>query len=507
MTCHRTGTRPFPTFAISRVSLAHSCSVLAQTSFGPLPGTLHAVSSARSRLQALSPLDGRYATDVAVFAAAFSEEALIRQRVRVEVEWFITLSDLEGIDALAPLGEELRASIRRIASEFSAEDAMAVKEIESETNHDVKAVEYFLKDRLQALGVSEPEREMVHFACTSEDINNISHALMLREGMEQAWLPLADRIAGRLEAMARDYAALPMLSRTHGQPATPTTLGKELAVFALRLRRQEHAARSIPLSAKLNGAVGTYGAHLVAYPDIDWEGVSRAFVESFGLEWNPLTTQIEPHDRMAELFDAVVRHNTVLLDLCRDLWSYISLSYIRQRKVEGEVGSSTMPHKVNPIHFENAEANLQISSALLEHLGTKLMVSRLQRDLSDSSAIRNVGSALGYSGLAMASILKGMGRIDADPAQMERDLEGEWGVLAEAIQTVMRRYGLARPYERLKELTRGNAITPADLAAFVERLEIPAEAKMRLAKLTPATYLGLAERLARTTPGPTDTAN
>ncbi len=455
------------------------------------------MNSARQRLQALSPLDGRYAPELTRFAQAFSEQSLIQKRVRVEVEWFIALSDLEAVDSLAPLSGQDRKDLSAWSTSLSVEDAEAVKAIEAQTNHDVKAVEYFVKTKLAGLGIDESSREFVHFACTSEDINNISHALMLHEGIQEAWLPLADRVLSQIGALAQRYASIPMLSHTHGQPATPTTLGKELAVFAARLARQRDEVASARQAGKFNGAVGTYGAHVAAFPEVDWEEESRRFVESFGLDWNPLTTQIEPHDRMAELFGSVVRYNTVLIDFCRDIWSYISLSYLRQRTVAGEVGSSTMPHKVNPIHFENAEANLQLSNALLEHLATKLMVSRLQRDLSDSSAIRNVGVALGYSGLALSSVLKGLDRIEANPEAMAEDLKQNWGVLAEAIQTVMRRYGQERPYERLKELTRGHVITEKDIRSFIAGLDLPEEEKARLSELTPATYLGLAEHLAR----------
>ena len=428
------------------------------------------------------------------FADAFSEPALFRQRFAVEVEWLLALSNEPGIPELPPVGPAVAAAFRQWVEEFGPADVARIKEIERRINHDVKAVEYLLKEKLASIGFG-PGAEFVHFACTSEDLNNISHALMLRQGLSQAWLPLAEALVDEVWAQAESHADMPMPSHTHGQPASPTTLGKEMAVFAHRWQRQLDVIRAVPLLAKFNGAVGTYGAHTAAYPDVDWMDLSRRFVEGFGLAWNPLTTQIEPHDALAEVFHAVIRFNTILIDFCRDVWEYISRSYLRQRPVAGEVGSSTMPHKVNPIDFENAEANAGVSSSLLGHLATKLMISRMQRDLSDSSAIRNMGVALGHSGLALASARRGLSNITPAPEVMQAELEGQWEVLAEAIQTVMRRYGLPDPYERLKDLTRGQAVSADDVRRFVLGLGLPQEAEARLLSLTPSGYVGLAAAL------------
>ena len=444
---------------------------------------------------ALSPLDGRYATQARPYAEAFSEEAFFRQRFRVEVEWLRILSSEPAIEELPALAPAIDAALGEWVDTFGPDEVARIKEIESRINHDVKAVEYFLKERLVGAGFHPAQTEFVHFACTSEDINNLSHALMLREGLEGAWLPAATALAESVWQLAGEYRDLPMPSHTHGQPASPTTLGKELAVFAARFDRQIAGVRPAGRLGKFNGAVGTFGAHVAGYPDADWPALSRRLVEGFGLEWNPLTTQIESHDALAEAFHAMSRFNAVLLDFCRDVWEYISRSYLRQRAVAGEVGSSTMPHKVNPIDFENAEANAGISSALLEHLASKLMVSRMQRDLSDSSAIRNMGVAVAHSGLAIAAARKGLSKLSPAPDVMAAELAGQWEVLAEPIQTVMRRYGLPEPYERLKQLTRGQAITAADVRAFVEGLDLPSDAVKRLLDLTPATYTGLASEL------------
>jgi adenylosuccinate lyase len=443
---------------------------------------------------ALSPLDGRYAPQMGAFADAFSEPALFRQRFAVEVEWLLTLSNEPGIRELPPIEPAVAATLRQWVEGFGPADVARIKEIELRINHDVKAVEYLLKEKLASIGFG-PGGEFVHFACTSEDLNNISHALMLRQGLNQAWLPLAEALVDEVWAQAESHAEMPMPSHTHGQPASPTTLGKELAVFAHRWQRQLEVIRAVPLLAKFNGAVGTYGAHTAAYPDVDWIDLSRRFVEGFGLAWNPLTTQIEPHDALAEVFHAVIRFNTILIDFCRDVWEYVSRSYLRQRPVAGEVGSSTMPHKVNPIDFENAEANAGVSSSLLGHLATKLMISRMQRDLSDSSAIRNVGVALGHSGLALVSARRGLSKVTPAPEVMQAELEGQWEVLAEAIQTVMRRYGLPDPYERLKDLTRGQAVSADAVRHFVQGLGLPQEAEARLLSLTPSGYVGLAAAL------------
>jgi adenylosuccinate lyase len=444
--------------------------------------------------QAISPLDGRYGKQLEVFASAFSEEALIRQRFAVEVRWFLTLASRPEIPELPAVPPAVAEVLERWVVDFGADDAAAVKAIEARINHDVKAVEYYLKEKLGGIGFGQ-EAEFVHFACTSEDINNLAYTLMLRDGLEHGWTPLADRLTAEVAALAEAHATLAMPSHTHGQPATPTTLGKELAVFVHRWRRQLAQVRDAVLLGKFNGAVGTFGAHQVAYPEVPWIEVSRAFVEGFGLGWNPLTTQIEPHDSLAEVFHALVRWNAITVDFCRDMWEYISRGYLRQRPVAGEVGSSTMPHKVNPIDFENAEANAGVSSSLLEFLASKLMVSRMQRDLSDSSAIRNMGVAVGHSGLAVRSTLRGLGRIAPHPEAMASTLASQWEVLAEAIQTVMRRYGLEEPYERLKELTRGESVTEEEVASFVSGLGLPPKAEARLLALRPSTYIGLAPEL------------
>jgi adenylosuccinate lyase len=440
------------------------------------------------RWDALSPLDGRYGAQLVDVAAAFSEASLIRQRFRVEVEWLLTLAACPQIPELEALPE---AELRAWVDGFDADDVAGVKAIEARINHDVKAVEYFLRGKLAAAGL-ERAATFAHFAATSEDVNNVAHALQLREGLSRAWLPLADRLVEALLALAEATATQPMLGHTHGQAATPTTFGKEMAVFVARWRRQLEGLRRVRLTGKFNGATGTYAAHVVAYPDVDWLELTRTFVEGFGLVWNPLTTQIEAHDTTGEVFHHIVRFNAVLVDFCRDMWSYISLGYLRQQAVAGEVGSSTMPHKVNPIDFENAEANAGMSSAVLAHLATKLMVSRMQRDLSDSSALRNVGTGVGHSALALRSALRGLGRVDPDADAMARDLEGAWEVMAEAIQTVMRRYGLPEPYERLKLLSRGTELGASEIADFVAGLGLPPDAERRLLSLTPSSYIGLA---------------
>ena len=450
-----------------------------------------------SPLTAISPVDGRYAGRTAELRPLFSEYALIRHRVLVEVRWFEALAAEPGIPELPPLGEHARRVLEGIVEGFSEEDARRVKNIERTTNHDVKAVEYFLKERVAGVPELARASEFFHFGCTSEDINNLAYALMLREARTQALLPLADELVAALRRMAHEQAARPMLSRTHGQPASPTTLGKELANFAWRIKRQAEQLAAVPILGKMNGAVGNYNAHVIAYPEVDWPALAERFVVGLGLEWNPYTTQIEPHDYMAELFHALVRLNTVLLDLCRDMWGYISIGYFRQRTAEGEVGSSTMPHKVNPIDFENAEGNLGVANALLDHLATKLPVSRWQRDLSDSTALRNLGPAVAHCVIAYRSVLRGLAKVEPDPARMDEDLEANWEVLAEAVQTVMRRHGVEEPYERLKALTRGRRVSRETLAEFIRGLEIPEESKARLLALTPAGYTGRAEEQAR----------
>jgi adenylosuccinate lyase len=454
-------------------------------------------STASSALTALSPLDGRYAAKMDPLRPWFSELALIRERARVEFAWLAALSASPGIPEVQALTAETSAFLDRIIAGFGEADAAAVKAIEARTNHDVKALEYWIKERTSGNAELSRITEFVHFACTSEDINNVAHALILDGARGEVLLPALDRIAAVLAAMAEMHADTPMLSRTHGQPASPTTLGKEMANFAARVARARVGIASVRLRAKMNGAVGNYNAHLAAYPEVDWEALSRGVVEGLGLEFNPCTIQIEPHDSFAELFDACARCNTVLVDLCRDLWSYISLGYFKQKLKEGEIGSSTMPHKVNPIDFENAEGNLGLANALLRHLSEKLPVSRMQRDLTDSTVLRNMGVALGHSLLAWDSCGRGLGKLEANPARLAEDLDANWEVLAEPIQTVMRRYGVANPYEQLKQLTRGRGITKEGLHAFIRALAIPDSERQRLLALTPATYTGIAAKLAR----------
>jgi adenylosuccinate lyase len=470
---------------------------LPKASPAALPVASAANAAPDARLNALSPLDGRYAARVDALRPLLSEAAFVRHRIHVEVEWLVALSDL-GLPELPSFGDEARRRLRSIVEQFGDADAARVKAIEAVTNHDVKAVEYFLKERVAGHAELERASEFVHFACTSEDINNTSHALMIQGARDGVLLPALDALTEALRDLAHRHAAVPMLSRTHGQPASPTTLGKEIANVVARLRiARSRLAAVVPL-AKMNGAVGNFNAHLAAYPDVDWEAFSRRVVEeSLGLSFNPYTIQIEPHDWMAELFDALARVNTVLVDLDRDIWGYISVGYFKQRPKAGEIGSSTMPHKVNPIDFENSEGNLGIANALLRHLADKLPVSRFQRDLTDSTVLRNVGVAFGHTLLAWDACLRGLGKLEVNPQRLAEDLDGCWEVLAEPVQTVMRRYGVPNPYEQLKELTRGKGITAEALAAFVEQLPIPDEAKARLRAMTPASYIGMAEALAK----------
>jgi adenylosuccinate lyase len=447
-------------------------------------------------LNALSPLDGRYAAQLAPLRDLMSEAAFMKQRVHVEVEWLIALSDL-GLSELPHFSSSSRDHLRAVARDFGLPEAARVKAIEARTNHDVKAVEYFLKEAVQGEPELERAAEFIHFACTSEDINNTSHALMLRAAREQVLMPAIDRLIVVLRNMAHTHADVPMLSRTHGQPASPTTVGKEFANLVARLEAARDRVRAVQLLAKMNGAVGNFNAHLIACPEIDWEAHSRKVIESLGLSFNPYTIQIEPHDYMAELFDALARLNTILIDLNRDVWGYISLGFFRQKLKEGEVGSSTMPHKVNPIDFENSEGNLGLANALLRHLAEKLPISRWQRDLTDSTVLRNMGVALGHCLLAYQSCLRGLGKLEIDQARLADDLAANPEVLAEAIQTVMRRHGVENPYEQLKALTRGRSIDAAALADFVATLAIPDEARSRLQSLTPQTYTGLAAALAK----------
>ena len=456
------------------------------------------MSAPDSALTALSPLDGRYASKVASLREHFSEFGLIRARVRIEIAWLLALSDEPKITEVPPFSAAARAALAAASASFSAADGEQVKAIEQTTNHDVKAIEYWLKERLAAVPEVARVGEFIHFACTSEDINNLAHGIMLVESRRAILLPALANIAEALRALAHAHADLPMLARTHGQPATPTTLGKEMANVFARVERQIAAISHVPIKGKMNGAVGNYNAHVAAYPDVDWERLAAKVVHGLGLEFNPYTTQIEPHDCIAELFDAIARVNTVLLDLDRDLWGYVALGYFRQKTSEGEVGSSTMPHKVNPIDFENSEGNLGLSNALLRHMAEKLPVSRFQRDLTDSTVLRNMGVALGHALLGWVSLQQGMRKLAVDKARIAADLDANREVLAEPIQTVMRRYGIANPYEQLKALTRGKSgITRESLHAFIDGLALPAEAKARLKALTPATYTGIAGVLAK----------
>jgi adenylosuccinate lyase len=448
-------------------------------------------------LLALSPLDGRYAGKVDALRPIFSEYGLIKARVKVEVEWLLALANEPGIIELAPFSTAATARLRALADGFAPAHAARVKEIERTTNHDVKAVEYFIKEQLKDDAELAPALEFVHFACTSEDINNLSYGLMLEEARRDVLLPTLDGIAASLRALAHAQAGQPMLSRTHGQTASPTTLGKEVANVVARLERQRRQIAAVEFTGKINGAVGNYNAHVIAYPDVDWPAFAQRFVESLGLVFNPYTTQIEPHDNIAEIGDAARRANIILIDLARDIWGYISLGYFKQKLKEGEVGSSTMPHKVNPIDFENAEGNFGIANALFEHFSAKLPISRWQRDLTDSTVLRAVGTAFGHTQVALDSLAKGLGKLTVNPERLDADLDASWEVLAEAVQTVMRRYGLPNPYEQLKALTRGQGITAESMKAFVETLELPEAAKQELRSLTPGGYVGLAAALAK----------
>ncbi|MDE2155571.1 MAG: adenylosuccinate lyase [Xanthomonadaceae bacterium] len=448
-------------------------------------------------LTALSPLDGRYAGKVEPLRPIFSEYGLMHRRVQVEIAWLLALAAESGIVELPAFAPAQIATLEAIAANFSVEDGRRIKAIEATTNHDVKAVEYFIKEKIGADASLAQAKEFVHFACTSEDINNLSYALMLRDARESVLLPAFDRIIASLRAMAHAHANLPMLARTHGQTASPTTLGKELANVVARLERQRRQLAGVEIAGKINGAVGNYNAHAITYPELDWRGFSQRFVESLGLGCNAYTTQIEPHDGIAEYCDAVRRANTILIDLARDIWGYISLGYFRQALKAGEVGSSTMPHKVNPIDFENAEGNFGLANALLGHFAEKLPISRWQRDLTDSTVLRALGTAFGHTLVALESLAKGLGKLTVNTDRLAADLDASWEVLAEAVQTVMRRYGLPEPYEQLKALTRGQGITRESMRAFITGLGLPADAKQRLLALTPGGYVGLAEGLAR----------
>ncbi|MCL5256115.1 MAG: adenylosuccinate lyase [Gammaproteobacteria bacterium] len=448
---------------------------------------------ALSELTAISPVDGRYGNKTADLRPYVSEFGLIHQRVLVEVRWLQKLATISQIAEVPALSDEANQLLDQIIREFSEADAARVKEIERETNHDVKAVEYFLKEKVAGHAELAAVSEFIHFACTSEDINNLSHALMLTAAHQQVVSPLLQEILQSLATHAQRYKSIPMMARTHGQPATPSTMGKEFANVAVRLDRQLTALKQVQFLGKINGAVGNYNAHLAAYPDVDWHRVAEEFVTSLGLTWNPYTTQIEPHDYIAEWFDALCRINTILIDLDRDMWGYIALNHFKQKTVAGEVGSSTMPHKVNPIDFENSEGNLGIANAVLGHLSAKLPVSRWQRDLTDSTVLRNLGVGLGYAVIAYQATLKGLSKLEVNEANLRNELDQNWELLAEPVQTVMRRYGIEKPYEKLKELTRGKRITAADLASFIDTLTLSDSVKAELKTLTPANYVGRAE--------------
>ncbi|MCW4148615.1 adenylosuccinate lyase [Vreelandella janggokensis] len=448
-----------------------------------------------SALTALSPVDGRYASKAAALREHFSEFGLIRARVIVEVRWLQRLAEHNQIVEVPPLSAQATAFLEALIRDFSVADAERIKDIERTTNHDVKAVEYFLKEKITGNSELHAVTEFIHFACTSEDINNLSYGVMLADGL-QALLPVMHNVADDIAALAIAHAGQPMLSRTHGQTASPTTLGKEMANVAYRLKRQLKQVEGVEILGKINGAVGNYNAHLATYPEIDWEANARTFVEGLGLSFNPYTTQIEPHDYIAELFDAICRFNTILIDFDRDVWGYISLGYFKQRTVEGEIGSSTMPHKVNPIDFENSEGNLGLANAVLGHLAQKLPISRWQRDLTDSTVLRNLGVGLAYGLIGYHASLKGISKLEANPERLTQDLDNSWEVLAEPIQTVMRRFGIEKPYEKLKELTRGKRIDQAGFAAFIDTLALPDDAKAELKAMSPATYIGDAKAQA-----------
>ena len=449
-----------------------------------------------SELKAVSPIDGRYASKTAPLTEIFSEYGLIASRVLVEVRWLQALAEQPGITELPALSEASVNALNDIVNQFNEEDAEAIKTIERTTNHDVKAIEYFLKAKLDEIPELADAKEFIHFACTSEDINNLSHAVMLQAG-KQALLPTMNRIVDTLTAYAKEWAAQPMLSRTHGQTASPTTVGKEFANVVARLRRQIAQLENCEILGKINGAVGNYNAHLSAYPDIDWQAHGENFVEGLGLKWNPYTTQIEPHDYIAELFHNIARFNTIIIDFDRDIWAYISKGFFKQKQIEGEIGSSTMPHKVNPIDFENSEGNLGLANAVLGHMAEKLPVSRWQRDLTDSTVLRNMGVGFAYSLIAYEATLKGLSKLQLNAEVIDDDLDNAWEVLAEPLQTIMRRYGVDEPYEKLKALTRGKKVNAESLAEFIEQLDVSQEAKLAMLALTPANYIGHAEQLAK----------
>ncbi len=446
-----------------------------------------------SALTAISPVDGRYGSKTASLRGIFSEYGLTKYRVQVEINWLKLLSSCPEIEEVPPFSETALALLDQIKDNFSEEDALRIKKIEATTNHDVKAVEYFIKEQIANNVELVAIDEFVHFACTSEDINNLSHGLMLSEAREQVLTPYCQQVIDAIKALAKEHRSVPLMSRTHGQPASPSTLGKEMANVVIRLERQLKQINAVEIMGKINGAVGNYNAHLSAYPEVDWHTLSQRFVTSLGLNWNPYTTQIEPHDYIAELFDAVARFNTVLIDFDRDIWGYIALGHFKQRTIAGEIGSSTMPHKVNPIDFENSEGNLGIANAIMQHLASKLPLSRWQRDLTDSTVLRNLGVGMAHALIAYQATLKGISKLQVNEEQLRAELDKNWEVLAEPVQTVMRRYGIEKPYEKLKELTRGKRIDGEQLARFIDGLELPEDVKIELKKMTPANYIGRAE--------------
>ncbi len=449
-------------------------------------------------LTAISPVDGRYGNRTDELRDIFSEFGLIKYRVTVEVRWLQQMAGIAGIAEVPALSAAANQLLNDIVDNFSLADAERVKEIERTTNHDVKAVEYLLKEKVAVLPELAAVSEFIHFACTSEDINNLSHGLMLKTARDQVLLPLCDQLLAALKDMAVRYKAVPMMARTHGQPASPTTLGKEMANVYIRLQRQREQIANVQMLGKFNGAVGNYNAHLSAYPDLNWHQISEQFVTSLGLSWNPFTTQIEPHDYIAELFDAIARFNTILIDFDRDVWGYIALGHFKQRTIAGEIGSSTMPHKVNPIDFENSEGNLGLANAIFQHLASKLPISRWQRDLTDSTVLRNLGIGFGYTLIAYHATLKGISKLEVSETNLLQELDQNWELLAEPVQTVMRRYGVEKPYEKLKELTRGKRITPADLHRFIDALDVPEHAKAQMKQFTPDNYIGAAIALVDT---------
>lgn len=448
-----------------------------------------------TQLTAISPVDGRYASKSAELRSIFSEYGLLKYRVQVEVRWLQMLSEQASITEVPAFSDESHTLLNDIVASFSVDDAMRIKEIERTTNHDVKAVEYFLKEKVEGNSELNAISEFIHFACTSEDINNLSHGLMLTEARDTVLLPYCDKLISELTRLAKEYKTIPMMARTHGQPASPTTMGKEMANVAMRLRRQRDQIAAVTLLGKINGAVGNYNAHLSAYADTDWHALSEKFVTSLGLTWNPYTTQIEPHDYIAELFDAVARFNTIVLDFDRDVWGYIALGHFKQKTIAGEIGSSTMPHKVNPIDFENSEGNLGLANAIFDHLAAKLPVSRWQRDLTDSTVLRNLGVGVGYAVIAYQATLKGISKLEVNEASLLAELDNNWELLAEPVQTVMRRYGIEKPYEKLKELTRGKKVNAEVMAEFIDGLALPDAVKAELKTLSPANYIGDAIRL------------